>query len=153
MRGGLPICKIARLKSRVELSNLDAVQFLYKNLQDWRSRTLIYIDPPYYEKGRYLYHDAYDESSHLLVSKAIKNIENMNWIVSYDDVRPIHDLYSESAWLRYTLSYSARNNFRGREAMFFSSGLKIPEVKSPLVEIEREIGVIPRSVSLRKFAA
>lgn len=147
------IRKIASLRSRIEITRMDAVSFLQEKSSLWGSRTLVYIDPPYFEKGRYLYYDAYNAEDHATVASAITNLKGVNWIVSYDDVRPIHSLYESKPWLQYTLNYSARNQTRGREAMFFSDGLGVPDVAKPLVEIDRDISQVPRLVSKRLFAA
>ena len=147
------IKKIASLRSRIELTQLDAVEMLSSKAKDWKGKTLLYIDPPYFEKGRFLYHDAYQPEDHKFLASKVSNLKDINWIVSYDDVRPIHDLYEQSAWLQYTLSYSARNKTRGREAMFFSKGLIVPEVPRPLMEIDRDMAKKPRPVDRRVFAA
>ena len=145
--------KIASLRSRIELTNLDAVKFIQTNAKRFSKRTLLYIDPPYFEKGRFLYHDAYRAEDHATVAESVKELEGLNWVVSYDDVRPIHDLYAKSPWLQYTLNYSARNVTRGREVMFFSRNLIVPDVTAPLHEIDRDLRSRPRPVSRREFAA
>lgn len=144
--------KIALLKSRIEVTNLDAVKFIENNARRFGEKTLLYIDPPYFEKGRFLYHDAYRADDHATVAEAVKALKGMNWVVSYDDVRPIHDLYENSPWLQYTLNYSARNITRGREVMFFSKNLLVPDVPTPLHEIDRDLRSRPRPVSDRDFA-
>ena len=146
------INKIASLRSRVELTQLDAVEFIRENASRFRSKTLIYVDPPYFEKGRFLYYDAYRSADHATVSRAIQEFDGLNWIVSYDDVLPIHQLYSRSPWLQYTLNYSARSVMRGREVMFFSPDLVIPEVQWPLVEIDRDLSSEPKPVCARQIA-
>ncbi|TWI20371.1 DNA adenine methylase [Mesorhizobium tianshanense] len=145
--------KIASLRARIELTNLDAVKFIETNAKRFGNKTLLYIDPPYFDKGRFLYHDAYRAEDHAIVANSVVKLEGLNWVVSYDDVRPIHDLYAASPWLQYTLNYSARNVTRGREVMFFSRNLFIPEVRTPLHEIDRDIYKRPRPVSEREFAA
>jgi DNA adenine methylase len=147
------IRKIASLRARIELTQLDAVQLLREKSKDWNSKTLIYMDPPYFEKGRFLYHDAYDADDHATVARAVNELDGLNWVVSYDDVRPIHDLYETSPWLQYTLNYSARNQVRGREAMFFSKNLVVPDVPRPLIELDRDLSETPRPVAKRLFAA
>ena len=142
----LRIEKIAALRSRIELTRLDAVEMLTTKTKDWKGKTLLYIDPPYFKKGRFLYHDAYQPEDHKLLASKVHKLHGVNWIVSYDDVRPIHDLYEQSSWLQYTLNYSARNKTRGREAMFFSEGLIVPDVPKPLVEIDRDLTKRPRPV-------
>lgn len=146
------IQKIADLRSRIELTQMDAVDFFKSQAPKWKANTLVYIDPPYFEKGRYLYHDAYREDDHRVVSEAISQLNGVKWVVSYDDVMPIHNLYEDWYWLQYSLNYSARNRLRGREAMFFSEGLIVPEVPKPLVEIDRDNTDSHRSVSERTFA-
>lgn len=143
--------KIASLKTRIELTNLDAMHFIETNAKRFGSKALLYIDPPYFEKGRFLYHDAYRTEDHAFVAESVAKLDGLNWIVSYDDVRPIHDLYATSPWLQYTLNYSARNITRGREVMFFSRGLVVPEVCAPLCEIDRDLGDKPRPVRAREF--
>ncbi len=145
------IQKIASLRNRIEISNLDAIEFIKLKENEWRTKTLVYVDPPYYEKGRYLYHDAYRPDDHREVGEYIKSLDCVSWIVSYDDVRPIHEIYEENNWLQYTLNYSARNVIRGREAMFFSRNLVVPEVVKPLIEIDREFGEIKRPAQTRYF--
>ena len=147
------IRKIAAFRSRIELTRRDAVEMLSTKVRKWKGKTLLYIDPPYFEKGRFLYHDAYQQKDHKALASFIQSLKCVNWIVSYDDVRPIHEMYDKSAWLRYTLSYSARNKTRGREAMFFSKGLIVPDVPKPLVEVDRDLTEKPCPVHKRIFAA
>lgn len=145
--------KIASLRARIELTNLDAVKFIEANAKRFSKRTLLYIDPPYFDKGRFLYHDAYRAEDHGTVAESVKKLSGLNWVVSYDDVRPIHDLYASAPWIQYTLNYSARNVTRGREVMFFSKNLIVPDVPSPLHEVDRDLHSRPRPVSMREFAA
>lgn len=145
--------KIANLRSRIVVTQMDAVDFLRAHAPNWSSKTLVYVDPPYFEKGRYLYHDAYRENDHRNVSEAIAQLSNVKWVVSYDDVMPIHSLYEDWYWLQYSLNYSARNRLRGREAMFFSDGLIVPDVPKPLIEIDRDNVDAHRPVSARSVPA
>ncbi|ADU67017.1 D12 class N6 adenine-specific DNA methyltransferase [Desulfurispirillum indicum S5] len=139
------IKKIAALRSRVELTGMDAQEFFAEKAGNWNPNTLVYIDPPYYEKGRYLYYDAYAPEDHKSIAESVFRLTHVSWVVSYDDVRPIHDLYSDTSWLQYTLNYSARNASRGKEAMFFSDGLKVPSLPLPLLETARCINAKPLS--------
>lgn len=131
------ILKIASAKKRIDLTNLDAVEFLRLKSRSWKSNTLVYLDPPYYEKGRDLYYNYYKHDDHANVAFATHHLSNINWLVSYDDVPPIHNLYAEDSCIRYTIGYSARNKCRGTEAMFFSPGLRIPSVQGSMIEISR----------------
>lgn len=124
---------IANVASRICLTNFDAVDFLRNGRLHWPKKTLIYLDPPYYEKGRHLYYDFYSPSDHADVALMVKDlIDQQSWIVSYDDVTQIHELYEGCPCIQYTIGYSARSTRQGAEVMFFSDGLKIPPLSGPL---------------------
>jgi DNA adenine methylase len=133
--------KIARMRRFISLTNLDAVEFLNSMAPTWPKKTLVYLDPPYYDKGRDLYYNFYKHDDHANVAFATHNISNVRWIVSYDDVEPIRSLYQQVSCLRYTIGYSARERSRGAEAMFFSPGLIIPPVQGSMVEFYRDAEV------------
>lgn len=134
--------RIARMRRRVSLTNLDAIAFLNGTAEIWPRKTLVYLDPPYYRKGRDLYYNFYQHDDHANVAYATHGLSSVSWIVSYDDVEPIHDLYSVDSCLQYTIGYSARDRSRGAEAMFFSPGLKIPPVQGSMVELYRSSGYV-----------
>jgi len=50
------------------------------------------------------------------------------------------------------IELQVRNQVRGREAMFFSKNLIVPDVPRPLIELDRDISDAPRSVAERLFA-
>lgn len=129
--------RIARARRRISLTRLDAVEFLKTYAPSWGRKTLVYLDPPYFEKGPDLYYNFYKHDDHAGVAQAVHQLRNVSWIVSYDDAQPIHGLYDAASWLQYTIGYSARGRVRGREAMFVSAGLTVPAVNGSMVEIDR----------------
>ncbi|WID98191.1 DNA adenine methylase [Bosea vestrisii] len=128
---------ISSVKKRVTLHNSDAVELLKSESKSWGPKALIYLDPPYYDKGRELYYNFYQHGDHADVAFATHNLQNVHWIVSYDDVGPILDLYRDAPLLRYSIGYSARERGRGTEAMFFSPGLSVPQVQGSMIELSR----------------
>lgn len=129
------ILKISRMRKRITVTNMDAVIFLDQMSPSWPLKTLVYLDPPYYDKGRDLYYNFYRHDDHANVAYATHKLRNVRWLVSYDDVDAIHALYGDTSCLRYTIGYSARERSRGAEAMFFSPGLKIPSVQGSMIEL------------------
>ena len=129
--------RISRLKKRITVTNLDALRFLEINKGLWTKKTLVYFDPPYYNKGRDLYYDFYKHDDHVRVAQSVQSLRDINWIVSYDDVDQIRNLYGEAAFIRYTIGYSARDCIKGDEAMFFGPGMEIPPARGPMVELRR----------------
>jgi DNA adenine methylase len=119
------IQKIFAFKNRIDLHCQDAADFLRE--QKFRKRTLVYLDPPYYEAGRELYLNAYDPDDHARVRDCALSLR-CPWIVSYDDVRQIRKLYRAQKFRRVQLLHTARSARLGREIMFFSETLRIPSL-------------------------
>ncbi|HEY0112713.1 MAG TPA: DNA adenine methylase [Allosphingosinicella sp.] len=145
--------RIALVRRRVTVTNLDATTLLKTHAAGWSPKTLVYLDPPYFDKGPELYYNFYKPDDHAGVATAVRRLRNVPWIVSYDDVPPIHALYTGERWLQYQIGYSARRRTTGREAMFFSAGLKVPPVEGSMIELGRwseQQGAVqpPASVSI-----
>ena len=129
------IKKIAECAGRIDVTCVDAVEFLRDESDGFGEKDLVYLDPPYFAKGRMLYHDAYKPDDHAAVAELLAAMEGPRWVVSYDDVDTIRSLYSFARRIEYTIGYSARSRTRGREVMFFSEGMKVPELMPPMHEV------------------
>ncbi len=115
---------------------MDAVDLIKKYKRSPAEKTLVYLDPPYYVKGRDLYLNYYNDEDHRDIANAIKNYKG-KWIISYDSVNFISELYKEYRQKEYYLSYSAGNPAKGKEIMVYSDELVIPDediVKVPKVK-------------------
>jgi DNA adenine methylase len=115
--------RIALHKDRITILNLDACQLISKVKKKVSTKSLFYLDPPYYSKGKELYLSYYNDNDHIRVAKEIEQLNNHRWIVTYDNVRFIQKLYSQYRQIRYTLPYTARTFSRGQEIMIFSNNL------------------------------
>ncbi len=124
------IQKISRFRNRITLTCLDALVFLLPWCDTSAPRGLVYLDPPYYIKGGDLYRNHYGPEDHADVARLVQHLRTP-WLVSYDAVPPIFALYQGDEHVRYSLAYSAGTRIRGSEVMFFSEGLRVPEVRSP----------------------
>jgi DNA adenine methylase len=124
---------IAKLRSRISLSRDDAAKFLLKKAVTLPEKSLIYLDPPYYIKGKDLYLDYYDHSDHAAIAKVvIKKVKRQKWIVSYDNVESIREMYVGSRSIDYSIGYSAREARMGSEVMFFCDALEVPALVRPM---------------------
>lgn len=119
------ICKVARFRSRISLTCADAASMLGEIASRPAGSTFVYLDPPYYVKGKGLYDNFYRHEDHVEIAQAVQTLK-CPWVVSYDAVPEILTLYGSTRSLRYSLNYSAAQKHRGSEAMFFSPGLHIP---------------------------
>lgn len=116
---------VAEYADRIELTSMDAVE-LIKSIRRLAEKSFCYLDPPYYVKGRDLYLNYYNDDDHRDIAKAIKKYKG-KWIISYDAVAFIKELYSEFRQKEYYLSYSAGNPAKGKEIIVYSNDLIIPE--------------------------
>jgi DNA adenine methylase len=124
--------KIAKYAGQVKLYKMDADQFVKEVIPNLPIQSLIYLDPPYYQKGAGLYEDYYRPEDHMALAVVVASLTQQKWIVSYDDTVETRALYSRYRRLVYQLSYSAADRYSGSEAMFFCPSLEIPHVERPL---------------------
>jgi DNA adenine methylase len=123
------IASIARMSNRIRLTRRDAITFLEAGIGQWPEKTLIYLDPPYFIKGRDLYYDFYEPDDHTAVANFVRShIKRQRWIVSYDNEPRIRELYGGLPHIVYDIGYSARSSRQGSEVMFFSHQMKIPSL-------------------------
>ncbi len=122
--------KVARYRTRIALSRVDAATYIEKVISTLGPRILTYFDPPYYVKGEGLYEHFYQHEDHVRIARLVQALPTP-WIVSYDAHPALKRLYDGCEKLAYDLSYSAGDRYRGSEIMFFSSGITRPKVASP----------------------
>lgn len=123
------IKKIASRRADIILTNLDAIDIL--NNIDFTNRDLanlfIYMDPPYYKKGKKLYLNNYSHVNHLNLANTLRTINNINWLVSYDNEEEIKEMYADFRMSSFDLNYTLQSKRFGSELLIFSSNLELPE--------------------------
>lgn len=118
--------RISAYKSRIHVTQLDALMFIESRSDVLPPRrSLIYLDPPYFCKGQELYMNAYKPEDHAIVAKAVTQQLELPWIVSYDDVPEIRQLYGSASRIDYVLRYSASTTRKGKEVIFLRPGLHV----------------------------
>ena len=85
--------------------------------------TLIYLDPPYYEKGATLYMNHYADDDHERLATKLGKNSRANWVLTYDDHSKIRSLYAGHQTSSFRLNYSARDARKGRELLVMSDSL------------------------------
>jgi len=115
--------KIANYKDRIKVTNFDALKLIKKiNKNDF----FLYLDPPYYQKGKELYMNYYEHEDHVSLSEEIKRLDS-NWILSYDNTPEIVDLYNDKRKKTFSLNYSVNKTKKGNEVIFYCDNLIIPD--------------------------
>lgn len=120
------ICDIANLAHRITLSNL-AAEDLLENPEFQFQNSFIYLDPPYYKKGRTLYLNNYAHNEHNRLSQILTQRANDYWITSYDNAHEIKELYDDFRMSVFDLNYSLQEKRKGSELMIFSNAVVVTD--------------------------
>jgi DNA adenine methylase len=117
---------IGSLRRLISVTRCDALEFLSDISNATQTRkTLTYLDPPYYDKGRELYPNYYSPADHHGITRFMNSFRQP-WVMTYDDCPEVRSLYEHYTTLTSELSYSARKVRRGREVVIFGGGLRPP---------------------------
>jgi DNA adenine methylase len=116
---------LSRYSSQIDVTCMDAMEFV--SLKVRRNNSLIYLDPPYYVKGRKLYKNFYCRDDHVFIARKLRTWKKANWVVSYDDIPEVRSLYDGFSPLTYSLNYSAGRVALGSEVLYLSDALSPPK--------------------------
>lgn len=119
------IKELARYRNKVNVSNLDALEYLHKHRMEASGDSFIFLDPPYVKHGYNIYRKfAFKENDHFRLASFIKD-KRWTWLLTYDDSPLIHRLYSERMKGVVEYSYYMQKAKIGRELVLASSLCRI----------------------------
>ena len=114
------IADIAQRKSAIVIYNQDVISLIDKFVPKYSGNAFVYFDPPYYKKAERLYKNALSHDDHVRIAKRILGLADCNWLLTYDNVPEIRELYSLQGIKCFDLNYSAANKGRASEIMVCS---------------------------------
>jgi len=118
---------IADYSHRISVYNMDASDFICRILPTLPNHSLIYFDPPYYDKGRRLYADYYENDDHQCIASIVQKKVKQPWIMTYDNNPNVASFYQNRRWLIFSLNHTAGSFRIGKELMVFADSVRIPE--------------------------
>lgn len=118
------ISNISKFANRISVYNLDVRDFLSSPFINVKNG-FYYFDPPYFKRGQELYKNFLVKKDHYEICEKISMIDNP-WIVTYDCVPDILDIYRNHKCYMYCLQYSIVRPNVARELMIFSKDIKVP---------------------------
>lgn len=121
------INQIAFYRNNIHLFHMEARNFIKYKLPEIPKHSLVYLDPPYLNRGDSLYLNLYNKKDHHELALDIQNRISQPWIVSYDNSPDIRKFYPGVNRLKYSLTYFAATRYSGSELLFFSPNLRIPQ--------------------------
>lgn len=120
--------KIGTYADHIHLTNLDATEII-QNIADYVNdirQTFLYLDPPYYNKGKQLYLNNYGHDGHESLAKHISQLSNeLRWLISYDNVNQIKNMYKQYRLATFDLNYTLQTKKFGSELLIFSDNLNL----------------------------
>ncbi|WP_422084990.1 DNA adenine methylase [Variovorax sp.] len=118
--------RLAIYRDQIRLTCQDARLYIGNVVRKLPDHSLVNIDPPYFDKGPELYTSFYTAADHASLAKAVRGITKP-WMLTYDDVPAIRQLYGGLPGTRKALNYTAQVKKVGVELLVMSPMLKVPE--------------------------
>lgn len=116
---------------QIRVFNQDALNFLkYLSSEctlETQKELMVYLDPPYYKQGSSLYLNYYTHRDHQDIAKYLLNDHAWKWLLSYDNVVEIRNLYSAMPQYSFYINYSAQESKLGNELLIHSLNSTLPE--------------------------
>ena len=120
---------IAQRRRDIRVYNKDFFSFVKNYLPKYQDNAFMYIDPPYFNKSSKLYKNYFSYTDHQNVEKYMSDRVKCHWIITYDDVQEIRDIYRKYVLRQFDLHYSAACARKASEIMIFSSNEICPNNK------------------------
>lgn len=93
-----------------------------------KPKTLVYADPPYFEKGSLLYLNAFDITGHQSLARCLNSHADASWLLTYDMSSEIQKLYEERVQTSISIHYSVRSSRNAQELLVRSDTLLLPDL-------------------------
>lgn len=113
--------QLAEHRSKIRISHQDGGV----RLRHWlpKENVFAYVDPPYYEKGSFLYLNSFNDEQHQHLADWLNALADANWVLTYDRAEPIKAMYRDRATLDFDLHYSANRRELASELMVISDAV------------------------------
>ena len=118
---------IAQHRERIHLTREDAKDFITDKRGRLPASMFFYVDPPYFRRGPSLYTNFYKAEDHRKLAKVIGS-QPHPWVVTYDDVPEVRELYRARRPKQFPLQYSLQTKRRATELLIKAKGLRLPRL-------------------------
>ena len=114
---------IKKFKNKIKVYNLDGIALLKRLEKNKQSNNyFVFLDPPYYQKGKSLYLNHYIKEDHKRLSEFLKQ-SSLKWVMTYDDISYIQNLYKKMRKSKFVINHSAFKAKKGKEVLIFSDSI------------------------------
>ena len=106
--------------------NQDIICLIDRFMTKYTDNAFVYFDPPYYNKSQRLYKNFLSHDDHVRIAERIIGQTRCPWVITYDDVPEIRELYSVKDVRQFDLNYSAANKGKASEIIICSDSSLYP---------------------------
>ena len=121
------ILRIGRNAPRITAYHMDGIDFIRhmerRHAED--NAGVMFVDPPYYEKGASLYMNHFSDEDHQRLAQVLRNVE-VPWVLTYDNAKRIRELYGDLNHAVYSVHYSAATVRNETEFIAAREGMIVP---------------------------
>lgn len=121
--------RIGLYSDQIHVTKQEAWKFLKKNFVKYPDNSYFYIDPPYYIKGQKLYEKFFIREDHERLAALLGAYEDKNWLLSYDDVDEINEIYRDKGRYRIGLNYSVAGARKASEIIIAACDTLVPKAE------------------------
>lgn len=108
-------------RNKISVSALDGRSVARKYAS--RANTFVYVDPPYFDKAGSLYMNYFRADDHAALAKDLNAKACGHWLLTYDAVPQVDDLYGDRRIRRFGLNYSAHRVTKATEVAVLSDAV------------------------------
>lgn len=120
------IVAISERRRDIKVYNKDIRNFIRLVIIPNQNHSFVYFDPPYFQKGKELYKNYFMPKDHSEIYSQISQTLTCPWLITYDNVTDISNLYRHYFCKNFDLIYSLANKGKASEIMIFSNQALCP---------------------------
>jgi len=106
------------IRKQMKITNVDFSDLIMDN----NNKAIIYLDPPYYEKGAELYYHHFNDEDHIRLANLLKNTQH-DWVLSYDSCDFIRNLYNWASIEEIDANYTINTSTKKTEFIIYNGML------------------------------
>jgi len=121
------IGSIAKFRDKVEIFNKDGIELVKELYSTIKEKYFIFLDPPYYNQGKNLYLNFYNNEDHLKLASILELYNNRDWLLTYDNCPEIKEMYKKFRSSDINMTYTLQDKKQAKEIMIVSDSLHLPK--------------------------
>lgn len=119
---------ISKHRNAIKVYNKEICSFIENVISKYENDAFVYFDPPYYGNGNRLYKNSFKKDDHLNFAQHVFSYVHIPWVVTYDSIHQIEQIFDSFPIKHYKINYSAAKKCKGSELMIFKNEKLIPSL-------------------------